>query len=405
MRVTSVLWRQREGYHFKKLWENRKTLRNIVDFGIPKPLQEKGVQVYDALEVAAEKEEHVPFKPPEPYCIPASDARDRRNPNWHDREAYLVHSKTRLLEGDRHICLLTKTLRCEGLPRALRGPDSSEHDKAAKEALKRAYLGDCYQKKLPRHLDIARPHWRFPRDYDVPVSRRVSLLLSNYQELCEKVTSHEPGVMGRTLVRDLSSRVCVQKEDGNLVVMSSYVHSMLASKRPLPTASSLEEVSASASVPLPDLFPAKYTLDLDKSNIYPMDDIYPLAQCKQEMHVHTLHVTHPYDYYWFPQQKLARAILACFTFAAAQARHIYGTDTMTLPEPVTVQATYSDINSMGFLAYQLNTLDLVHVEGLKNQVWVEEAQPLYHTCSCEEGLQEHNPVPFRRFLALYCSQT
>uniref|UniRef100_A0A2R5LKJ6 Large ribosomal subunit protein mL37 n=1 Tax=Ornithodoros turicata TaxID=34597 RepID=A0A2R5LKJ6_9ACAR len=402
MRLTHVLYKQRVHYLFDKLWKDRRTLRRVDDFGVPKPILQEGFKVFDALEVTKTEEKLEPFELPEPYCEPVTAAKDSRNPDWHDKEAYLIHKSTRLLEGDKHMCLLTKTLRCEGTPKPLQGYESSQHETAAFEALWRVHFGDCYQIKLPRKLDVTKPHWRFPREFGVPIQRRVSLVLDNFNELCEKLTSHEPGAMEHALFKDLYSRVSLQKDDGNLMVFTSEVDSVLTSQKPLAAHSSPQEVAATAEVPLPDLFPAKYTLDLDTRNIYRMDDFFPLGGNKPR-HIHTLHVTHPYYYFWFPEQKLARAILACFTFAAAQARHIYGVDTLTPPEPVVVQCTYSDVNSMGFLVYQLNTLNLANDEGVKNQVWVEEAQPLYSTCSREEGLQGHNGLLFDRFLAFYRS--
>lgn len=76
------------------------------------------------------------------------------------------------------MCLLTKTLRCEGLPASLstaveRGPLTEEQARAAEEALLHAHLWDCTQVKLPKKLDISKPHWVFPREYGVPVRRKV----------------------------------------------------------------------------------------------------------------------------------------------------------------------------------------------------------------------------------------
>lgn len=407
MRLTALLREQSDIYWRKRLWKTRRTLRKIQKFPTPQALLDKQVEIHDALEVAANEFVPEPFELPEPHGVPDTQRADSRNPNWHDREAYLVHHKSRLLEGDRHACLLTKTLRYEGLPSLLvdhvgRHALGAECEARAKEALSQVHLYDCTQVKLPRRLDLAKPHMRFPRDYGVPVRRKVTNVLASYHQLCEKLTSQLPEALERTRFPEVLSNASFQKADGNTVVFQSEVDTLTTSKVPLAPFGSPEEVQATAQTELPDLYPAKYTLDLDRGHIYRMDDVYPVPPMTLNQHPHTVHVTHPYHYFWFPKEKLARAILACFTFAAARARRLYGADTLTLPEPVAVQCTYSDATTFGFLAYQLNTLDLSTDEGVKNQVWVEgEPHKLFDSCDHVHGMVGHNPAVFQRFLAFY----
>lgn len=76
---------------------------------------------------------------------------------------------------------------------------------------------------------------------------------------------------------------------------------------------------------------------------------------------------------------------------------------MTPPEPIAVQCTYSDINSFGFLAYQLNTLDYENDGGIKNQVWVDGPYELFSECNHDKGLEGYSDQAFQRFLAFYKS--
>ncbi|KAH7986954.1 hypothetical protein HPB52_024607 [Rhipicephalus sanguineus] len=192
-----------EIYFRKRLWKNRRTLRRVVKFRTPQPLLDKGVEIHDALQVAANEFVPEPFDLPEPHGRPNEMRQDSRNPDWHDHEAYIVHKKSRLLEGDKHMCLLTKTVRYDGLPTAL-----SEHVRlhtlgeaqqaAAKEALAQVHLYDCTQVKLPKRIDLTQPHMSFPREFGVPVDRKVSQVLASYHHLCEKLTSQVPEAMDRT---------------------------------------------------------------------------------------------------------------------------------------------------------------------------------------------------------------
>lgn len=327
MKLTVVLCRQSERWIRKEMWKNRKTLRKVGNYYVSPALLEKGVQIHEAMDVAAPESTLEPAEYPEPHCVPVEQRRDCSHPDWHDREAYIVHHKTRLLEGDRHMCLLTKTIRYEGLPLVLEGGISSlseDLSEQSREAILQAHLWDCTQIKLPKKLDITKPHWSFPREYGVPIRRKVEMVLAHYNLLCEKVTSQLPGAMDRTILKNLEARVPVQKGDGNLLVLRSLLDTLVTSKEPLAAFSTPEEVRATVEMDLPDLYPVKYTLDLERSNIYKMDTLFPAPRRMMNEHPHTLHVTHPYNYFWFPHQKLARAILACFTFAASRARQLYG---------------------------------------------------------------------------------
>lgn len=74
------------------------------------------------------------------------------------------------------MCLLTKTIRYEGLPLVLEGGISSlseDLSEQSREAILQAHLWDCTQIKLPKKLDITKPHWSFPREYGVPIRRKV----------------------------------------------------------------------------------------------------------------------------------------------------------------------------------------------------------------------------------------
>ncbi|KAK8770849.1 hypothetical protein V5799_012684 [Amblyomma americanum] len=408
MRLTALLMRlQNEIYFRKRLWKNRRTLRKVINTATPKALLDKGVEIHDARDVAANEFVPEPFELPEPHGVPDAMRKDSRNPNWHDKEAYFVHTNSRLIEGDRHMCLLTKTVRYEGLPAPLaehiaRHALGERHQAAAKEALAQVHLYDCTQIKLPRRLDLTKPHWRYAREFGVPVQRKVPHVLASYHHLCDRLTTQLPEVMDRNRFSNVISNACFQKADANTLVFKSEIDTLTTSKAPLPAFSCPQEVQATADQAMPDLYPAKYTLDLDKGNIYWMDDVYPVPRIALNQHPHTVNVTHPHHYFWFPKEKLARAILACFTFAASRARQLYGADTLALPEPLALQCTYSDVETFGFLAYQLNTLDLSNDEGIKNQVWVEgEPHKLFDHCSHKEGMVGHNPAVFQRVLAFY----
>lgn len=62
---------------------------------------------------------------------------------------------------------------------------------------------------------------------------------------------------------------------------------------------------------------------------------------------------------------------------------------------------YMDIKAFNFMVYQLNTLELEHNNGIKNQMWVDEPARLYQDISETELITNYNPEVFPKLLALY----
>lgn len=62
---------------------------------------------------------------------------------------------------------------------------------------------------------------------------------------------------------------------------------------------------------------------------------------------------------------------------------------------------YTDVKSANFLAYQLNTLELNHNEGIKNQVWIDEPADFYSNINDVDLLSDYNPSLFSKMLALH----
>lgn len=53
MKLTVVLCRQSERWIRKEMWKNRKTLRKVGNYYVSPALLEKGVQIHEAMDVAA----------------------------------------------------------------------------------------------------------------------------------------------------------------------------------------------------------------------------------------------------------------------------------------------------------------------------------------------------------------
>lgn len=110
-----------------------------------------------------------------------------------------------------------------------------------------------------------------------------------------------------------------------------------------------------------------------------------------------------------------------FTVAASYARNLYGVlfsnyyiyvyslfyfqpEVQILKEPVTVQCVQSDGQFFHFGIFQLNTLDLEGVDGVKN-VWYQTPKLfLFDKCCYEKGkpvLEGYNSEVMKHLVALY----
>lgn len=78
---------------------------------------------------------------------------------------------------------------------------------------------------------------------------------------------------------------------------------------------------------------------------------------------------------------------------------------MKLPlDPVVVQCIHTDGKDFQFAVFQLNTLDIDSLDGLKNILWMTPKIQLFDSCSYIKGKPEligYNPDVFKRWLAFY----
>lgn len=85
-------------------------------------------------------------------------------------------------------------------------------------------------------------------------------------------------------------------------------------------------------------------------------------------------------------------------------------DVKILPEPISIQCMFMDVQSANFLAYQLNTLDMHHNEGIKNQAWIDKPDNFFSkVCEFEKillttynpSVADYNPSIFSKMLAMH----
>jgi large subunit ribosomal protein L37 len=400
---------------FKKHWRIQRKRVPLVSKA-ESTMEALGIPVCDANDIIEEKREFVPIRVVD-HLVPRPLPRDHTHPLYHEKICHKYGDCNVLLKGLDQGKTLTKTvevkaglpLEIENLVGALHLP---EQDMLVQRCLLKSHVFDAMQVKLPKIHDPQRPAWNFPRVYGIADKRRNVLLSSKLIQLCEfAYASGTNAVSSRALVQDEIVFVPLEK-DGDLIQLELTADFLLNSATPLPAYADADEVQKTWDIPLPDLYPIKHTITLEKENIYQIKNVFPVLQGSRFPHIHTAifhynetEVKNIYETPITEEQILGRTLLKAFAVAAAHAQQRFGVDVKDLPEPVTLQCVQTDGRLFHFAVLQLNTLDLDGVEGKKNIFWMLPRIPLFSSCMYVKGkpiLEDYSPEVFSRLLA-FCS--
>lgn len=97
---------------------------------------------------------------------------------------------------------------------------------------------------------------------------------SKLLQLCEFACENSAdAVSSRALVQDETVFVPLEK-DGDLIQLELTANFLLNSTTPLPIYANADEVQGTQDIPLPDLYPIKHTVTLERENIYQTKNIF-----------------------------------------------------------------------------------------------------------------------------------
>ncbi|UYV75124.1 MRPL37 [Cordylochernes scorpioides] len=333
------------------------------------------------------------------------------------KAAYFISNRTRLVEGHKQMSNLIKTVVYEGsLPPSIQSlaEDMAPHEKQVRELVLDATIRNGRQIKLGKVIDVTQPHIFKPTEYSVSLRVQLkqltqNLLLFHNQRL---VVQDLSAFLSRTIIPLVTTRILVPREEQLLGFCMEQDH-LLASKDPLPPVAGPEEVRATESQSLMDIYPLLPTLDLKPTDIYTDSQIncelpwvnfipliYGYAEHQPNSYPHTAIMIHKEHSWFFPTMRISRSMATCFANAATVARKLYGENVGELPQPVVTQCIHLDVHGLYLVVYQLNTLDLTSPTGVKNQAWVESTGPLYTRAKWYEGLQDLDVAPLGKMAAL-----
>lgn len=405
MRLTSPLFKFNAHRMFKDHWKIQGS-RKLLEHPVPKFLLQKNVKILDATEIAEPKPDLLKIDIPEPYKPPPP--LDKHHPLWKQKICYICHTSTQLLEGLPQAQFLTNTIVFNGLPERIQklfgAAEQPDQDELVKRCILLSHVLDGYQDALPLKKSPVYPHKDInPREYGIPLHRRLNLLLRSLVRLMESQAGVYQDALQRVISTD-SRVVLTTEKDNDLLQFQINADLMMSSDKPLTPFASGDVINSKKTAPLPNIFPIKCTIDFEQTNFYELQDVYPFHKASNYCHVHTLYLCElNEETRWSKSRTKAKALLACYTFAMAQARLLYG-DAKELPKPIVVQCVISNGPEFALLAFQLNALKLNSNDTIRNFAWLDSDLKLYEQCTAEHGkiyFEGYNPDVYRHLLAMH----
>ncbi|XP_076168496.1 mitochondrial ribosomal protein L37 isoform X2 [Ptiloglossa arizonensis] len=401
MKFTQLMCKQHIGRAIRTLWQVQQE-RPIIATKAEQTLTSLGFTVQDALVV---------IKPPKKFFKNETFTKANNvHPNW-KKESCLMYTNNNLLqEGVLQACLLTKTIKVDDeIPEKVKilMTDIPEHvDNLLKRITYTSSIYDAQQVKLPKLKDPNKPSWVFPRVYGITSTRKMYNLTRKFLQLCESLCGLSVA-QNRSVIRNEVLSICIEKEL-DLLQFSFQMDFIMTSLIPL---TSIADVNANNEVDMPDIFPLHHTIGLTKSNIYKIEDIYPIDMRSKLTNVHTIFINYDQEEVKnltelpvTESQIHARSLIESFTAATVYARQMFGKNVKKLTKPIVVQCIQSDGQNFHFSVYQLNTLDIDGREGIRNFWWSAPSIKLYEKAQYKNGkpyLEGYNNEVFKRFFAFY----
>ncbi|XP_064540659.1 large ribosomal subunit protein mL37-like [Drosophila montana] len=406
MRLTNKLYAQHIGWHFKKHWQVQGR-RVPKETGAAAELLKTGIQLKTPEEVL-----NPPIEIQSVDIVGAARkpiSEDQSHPNWHSTACHLFGDNSVLLGGLPQAQVLTNTIEINSFPQKiedaiLSGQYSKAVDRNVQNAIFSSHLLDAQQVKLPKRRLIDRPAYILPRLYGVSHERRNRLVINKLMFEIEKLCGRSA-----TLSRKLTDYVTFQtslSKDSDLLAFTITGDKLISSSR------ALNAVKGKFNGELPDLYPVKCTVSMQKQHIYTENNFYPIRTEISCSHPHTIitffdktivNNVHGADV--TKSQFYGRTMLKAFIAAVARAKQLYGGSAKgDLQKPIVVQCVQTDGRVFHFGVFQLNTLNLNSNSTTKNYWFHRQSVELFAECCYKSGrphIEGYNSEPFYILNAFY----
>ncbi|XP_008471108.1 uncharacterized protein LOC103508338 [Diaphorina citri] len=205
--------------------------------------------------------------------------KDVNHPDFKPVPCFSFGDSNVLLEGLDQAKLLTNTVEVnDDLPEKIlklkeENPVADAVHKIVQKNLYSALVYDGAQEKLPIRKDPERPAYRFPRDYGITDFRKNMLVSNKLLQLCESISPLD--ISTRAVLNNARFQLTIEKDE-DLVQFALRGDKVLMADSSLP--SFLDNHQSASAIDLPNLYPLKPTISMEKNHFYKRDDFFPV-QC------------------------------------------------------------------------------------------------------------------------------
>lgn len=321
----------------------------------------------------------------------------RRYCEVQEEVSYVYHKFSKTLYADKQAYLLTKTLRLQIAPAAVKELRESIDAKGLLSSFEKFTLeAKGYESQLELH--------KRKKKRKTPLEYPYSLMQNFYRAVACSYATQYPH-LSELYVGDQPFVTNVWERYGSKVTMHGSQATFLMAKTPLPQFYNETVVEESATAKLESTHPNPPFFDLAETT-EELPEIY-MSGFKGDPpfpHLHTMILVDIFS--WPEDQIIQKALLYLFTHLTTDLTQRQGKRYGdVLENPVAVQAIVTNGKRFHFIWYQLNTLDLRDDSGIKNLVHIESPPWLYRKVKTKENdhlkyLTEMKEETLRSFLTI-----
>ncbi|KAK6173314.1 hypothetical protein SNE40_016789 [Patella caerulea] len=405
MKFTSTLLKHNKRLMLKNVWKHKGSFPDRPPM-IPQAVLDSGLEIVDP-----NVEE-----PPEPWVPPVPDDPQFKSrpsitelPNYNEEPAYVYTRGSRIMEGSKQACILTKSISFNGFPDTIKPLigrfQAQDQDKLIQRYIMQSQKWDPSKEPLPKRIDTANVGYKFTREYGIPKKRSIGILMRNLIRLCQSTGDQFPSILSDLrLIPDayLGSHYYYQ---GKLVIFEANAKYLLMSNQPMKAFEGEDKIDESVNQKLLNMYPLSPLINIPKRNCYRIQNIAGFQKEFSHSHPHTIFLIN--NNFWRDDSNQAMGLFNCFGYAVTQARKLYGNE-QNLSKPICVQCVNMNQTTINFTFFQLNTTDFSSQHGVKNFVWFDSGNHLFQKQLPQPWRGEeykktyyhsYNPLAFEKLLA------
>lgn len=301
----------------------------------------------------------------------------RRYCEVQEEVSYVYHKLSKTLYAEKQAYILTKTLRLQTMPAAVKRLQESIDAKCLTDSFEKLVLeAKGYESQLELH--------KRKKKRKTPLEYPYSLMHNFFRAVACSYATQYPH-LSELCIGDQPFITNVWERYGSKVTVHGSQASFLMAKTPLLRFYDQTIVEESANVELESTQPNPPFFDLAETN-EELPEVYMsgFKGTPPFPHLHTMVLVDIFS--WPEDQIIQKALMYLFTHLTTDLIQRQGKRYGDILEnPVATQAIITNGKRFHFIWYQLNTLDLKDDSGIKNLVHIESPPWLYKKIKTKEN--------------------